>query len=131
MKYYHGSNVVYDFPDFDVIEAKALEDGKASKVVLGFYVTPRIEIARGCGCYVYEVQLHNWAIPVQITLDEMLKQYKSMFEKPLEEQLTFYKQMRQQYAEELDVLHIIEADGSIGESVILDLNSIKHFEIRR
>jgi hypothetical protein len=60
---YHGSPVLFDFPDYAEMTEKAFP--------LGLWTSKTIEDARAYGRYVYELQINT--IPVLLSSDDLLK----------------------------------------------------------
>jgi hypothetical protein len=127
--YYHGSSAAYDFPSMELIQSATEDCGRAAKVVLGYYVTPKTDIAGGIGKNVYAIKLKEDAVIGKLPLREMIEAYEGVRELPWDEQVAFYKNERMKYlAQGIDMVDIIESAGWSGESFIVNLDAITSFE---
>jgi len=129
MKYYHGSNADYDFPSIEVIQSATEDSDVAAKAVVGYYVTPMRDFAERIGKYVYEIVLKEDAVVEDLTLSNMVSIYER--ENALlewDDQAKNYKKLRLEYlAKGVDMVSIIEHNGTSGESFIVNLDAIATF----
>lgn len=131
MSYFHGSDADCTFPSFDYIDNWTPDDGRAVKVVFGFYVTPDVRLAEGCGAHVYEIELKRGHREMTVPLRQFTELYRGVtnLADPAE-QVREYIRYRTSIGEYFDIVHIEEHDGRIVESVILNLNAIASFKKR-
>lgn len=127
--YYHGSQELYDFPSFDVIDQITEDQERAAKCVLGYYVTPDLKLAQSIGAYVYEVRMDSTALSEKLPLSEMARQHRRVAMMEFAQEIEFYQKQRQFYAARTDIVHIVEDDGVVGESFIVDLSAISSFTL--
>lgn len=126
--YYHGSDALYDFPSMDVITAPSFD--KPVKCALGYYVTTDKKLAASCGKYLYRIELRADVAEESWELSRMKQMYNGLMKLPHEIGCKAFNIKRRQFAYGscADIVHIVELDGSVVESVIVDLDCISSIE---
>lgn len=125
MKLYHASNFLFEFPSMEMIDNCKVP--RSSKSLLGFYVAHDQKLISNLGQYLYEVTLFDGYTRHLWPLTRMIETYNQIGQFPNPD-AAFRKIREDHKANGIDVVDIMEYDGRVGESAIVNLECIEYFK---
>lgn len=128
VKVYHTSEVLFEFPSFEIADEKTEKPGKAH---LGFYVGMTEKVVRDLGCnYIYELTLEiDDASTRSMSIDMMTSIYNWIGQNSQSPKDSWIGMRLAHQSVGTKFVKIVEGDGTVGESVITDLSCIKNFKL--
>ena len=126
---YHVSPNVFDFPDYDKIAPFVIANDKSPNGVLGLWISPFPDACSSFGPHVYDVTIAEDYRGSVLDLSDLraMHCYHSNEEWPIVDRVAYYQGYRTELLKTTDVLFIGDANGGVGEVIVLNFDVITSF----
>lgn len=128
--FYHLSQSKFEFPVDPIRENYGADSDRHPKASLGFWLCPDASMVGNLGQYTYEVVLKPTARKLTLPIRDLVRFYRDRIKLNHEEVLNATFEYRETLRKDYDVVFLDDADGSIGEVIVLNLDCIETFRLQ-